>query len=185
MNTDLEALTQQGRVWKFGDQVSGDDGIIDFSAVRDGFGKAFDETLLKQMCFRRLNPRFPLEVTLGDIVVGGRNFAHHNHIEVSAAIKLSGISVIVVESSESGFIRRALSQGLPVVLMPGISNMVKDGDRIEVNPATGVIRLADGSTVHATPFSDRMVAIWRAGSLVESLRNQFQSHQASTSSPEQ
>lgn len=184
MSHPLDALTREGRVWKFGDQVSGDDGIIDFSAVRDGFGKAFDETLLKQMCFRRLNPRFPLEVRPGDIVVGGRNFAHHNHIEVSAAIKFSGIAVVVVESSESGFIRRALSQGLPVVLMPGITQLVEDGQRIAVNPATGVIRLANGSTVQATPFSDRMVSIWQAGSLVESLRNEYQARSAGTPSPD-
>ena len=55
-----DEMTARGRVWKFGDQVSGDAGIIDFSAVRDGFGKAFDETLLREMCFRRLNPR-PVE----------------------------------------------------------------------------------------------------------------------------
>ena len=174
MNARTDELTCEGRVWKFGDQVSGDDGIIDFSAVRDGFGKAFDATLLKAMCFRRLNPRFPEEVQAGDIVVGGANFAHHNHIEVSAAIKLSGISVVLVESSESGFIRRALSQGLPVVLMPGITRLVEDGDRIAVNPATGAIRLANGTIVQARPFSEHMVAIWRAGGLVESLRNEFQ-----------
>lgn len=174
MTESLEGMTQEGRVWKFGDQVSGDDGIIDFSAVRDGFGKTFDEPLLKSMCFRRLNPRFPEEVREGDIVVGGVNFAHHNHIEVSAAIKLSGIAVVIVESSETGFIRRALSQGLPVVLMPGITQLVEDGDRIAVNPATGVVRLANGTTVQARPFSDRMVAIWRAGGLVESLRDEHQ-----------
>lgn len=168
-----DLLTREGRVWKFGDQVSGDDGIIDFSAVRDGFGKAFDEPLLRQMCFRRLNPNFPAQVQPGDIVVGGQNFAHHNHIEVSAAIKLSGIAVVVVESSESGFIRRALSQGLPVIVMPGITQLVEDGDRIAVNPATGEIRLAGGRVVHARPFSERMVAIWQAGSLVESLRQEF------------
>jgi 3-isopropylmalate/(R)-2-methylmalate dehydratase small subunit len=173
MSTGHDDMNHEGRVWKFGDQVSGDDGIIDFSAVRDGFGKSFDVALLKQMCFRRLNPRFPEEVQVGDIVVGGVNFAHHNHIEVSAAIKLSGISVVIVESSESGFIRRALSQGLPVVLMPGITQRVQDGDRISVNPATGVIRLADGGSLQARPFSERMLAIWKAGGLVESLVAEF------------
>ncbi len=175
MTEALQGMAREGRVWKFGDQVSGDDGIIDFSAVRDGFGKAFDVELLRQMCFRRLNPRFPLEVQPGDIVVGGANFAHHNHIEVSAAIKFSGISVVLVESSESGFIRRALSQGLPVVLMPGITQHVQDGDRIRVNPATGEIRLANGSQLQARPFSERMLAIWQAGGLVESLVDEYRS----------
>ena len=168
-----DQTTQRGRVWKFGDQVSGDDGIIDFSAVRDGFGKPFDEPLLKQMCFRRLDPRFPLEVKRGDIVVGGVNFAHHNHIEVSAAIKLSGIAAVVVESCESGFIRRALSQGLPVITMPGITRHVAGGDVISVNPATGLIQLANGATLQARPFSDRMVIVWKAGGLVDALRQEF------------
>ena len=164
----------RGRVWKFGDQVSGDDGVIDFSAVRDGFGKPFNEPLLKEMCFRRLNPRFPLEVKTGDIVVAGVNFAHHNHIEVSAAIKLSGIAAVVVESCESGFIRRALSQGLPIMVLPGITKHVEDGDVITVNPATGLVEFAEGMTLQARPFSDRMVSIWKAGGLVESLRQEFQ-----------
>ncbi len=170
----MASTALEGRVWKFGDQVSGDDGIIDFAAVRDGFGKGgFDQELLRSMCFRRLNPRFPTEVQPGDIVVGGVNFAHHNHMEVSAAIKLSGIAVVVVESSESGFIRRALSQGLPIIAMPGITQHVADGDRISVDPATGRIVLADGRVLQARPFSERMLAIWQAGGLVESLRREF------------
>lgn len=168
----------KGRVWKFGDQVSGDDGIIDFSAVRDGFGKPFDAPLLRAMCFRRLNPRFPLEVREGDIVVAGHNFAHHNHIEVSAAIKLSGIAAVLVESCESGFVRRALSQGLPILTVPGITAQVEDGDVIEVDPASGRIVRQDGQVLQAQPFSPRMVAVWRAGGLVASLQQEFASSAA-------
>ncbi len=167
-------VPMQGRVWKFGDQVSGDDGIIDFSVVRDGFGKPFDEAVLTGMCFRRLNPRFPLEVKPGDLVVGGANFAHHNHVEVSAAIRLSGIAAVLVDSCESGFIRRALSQGLPVLTVPGISARVADGDLISVNLAAGRIVLADGSPLDAPPLSPHMLAVLRAGSLVEALRREFQ-----------
>ena len=38
----MSATNLRGRVWKFGDHVSGDDGIIEFSIVATGFGKAFD-----------------------------------------------------------------------------------------------------------------------------------------------
>lgn len=165
----------QGRVWKFGDQVSGDDGIIDFSVVRDGFGKPLDEALLTSMCFRRINPLFPKEVCPGDLVVGGVNFAHHNHVEVSAAIRFSGIAAVLVESCESGFIRRALSQGLPVLTVPGISARVADGEVISVDLAAGRIVLADGSPMNAPPLSPHMLAVLRAGSLVEALRQEFQS----------
>jgi 3-isopropylmalate/(R)-2-methylmalate dehydratase small subunit len=179
MTGQHDKMQLRGRVWKFGDQVSGDDGIIDFSAVRDGFGKPFDVELLKSMCFRRLNPRFPLEVQPGDIVVAGENFAHHNHIEVSAAIKFSGIGAVVVESCESGFVRRALSQGLPILTVPGITQHVQDGDVICVNPATGRIELANGRTLEARPFSTRMLEIWQAGGLVEALRQEFLAQESS------
>ena len=158
-----------GRVWKFGDDVCGDDGIIDFSAVRNGFGQGFDEALLREMCFRRINPDFPAQVRPGDIVVGGRNFAHQNHVEVSAAIKLSGIAAVLVESCESALVRRALSQGLAVMVVPGITQAVAQGETVQADPATGLVVTAAGKRLQGKPFSPRMVAIWRAGGLIASL----------------
>lgn len=165
--------TLRGRVWKFGDQVCGDDGVIEFSAVRDGFGKPFDTDLLRQMCFRKLRPDFALNVQPGDLVVGGENFAHHNHVEVSVAIKASGIAAVLVESCESGFIRRALSQGLPVMQVPGIVKAVEDGDIISVEPSTGLITVQGGGIIQAHPFSGKMVDIWRNGGLINALSKEF------------
>ncbi|GAA0503288.1 hypothetical protein N5K27_08130 [Pigmentiphaga sp. GD03639] len=173
MNETSSVRTLRGRVWKFGDQVCGDDGIIEFAAVRDGFGKPFDLDALRQMCFRQLRPEFPSQVRPGDIVVGGKNFAHHNHVEVSVAIKASGIAAVLVESCESGFIRRALSQGLPILLVPGITRAVADGDVIGVTPATGAIELADGRIIPSPPFSPQMVRIWESGGLVNALASEF------------
>ena len=59
------------------------------------------------------------------------------------------------------------------MVMPGITQHVADADVISVNPATGRIELADGQILQARPFSDRMIAIWQAGGLVESLRQEF------------
>ncbi|HEV7264769.1 MAG TPA: hypothetical protein VGN83_07615 [Falsiroseomonas sp.] len=168
----------RGRVWKFGDDVSGDDGIIEFAIIREGFGKAFDEDALRAMCFRRLRPEFPGEVRPGDIVAGGRNFAHHNHVEVSVAIRASGIAAVVVESCEAGFVRRALNTGLPVMICPGISAAVADGEVIEANPVTGEVRLPSGRLLQARPFSERMVQIWRAGGVIPLLEREFAGRRA-------
>jgi 3-isopropylmalate/(R)-2-methylmalate dehydratase small subunit len=171
-------MTPRGRAWVFGDDVSGDDGIIEFAIIRDGFGKEFDEDALRAMCFRRLRPEFPAAVQAGDIVVGGRNFAHHNHVEVSVAIRASGIAVVVVESCDSGFLRRALNVGLPVMICPGIQGAVRDGDVIAADPATGIVTLADGSTRQSKPFSPRMVQIWRAGGTIPLLVREFAERRA-------
>jgi 3-isopropylmalate/(R)-2-methylmalate dehydratase small subunit len=168
----------EGRIWKFGDNISGDDGIIEFSIIREGFGKAFDEAALRAMCFRRLRPEFPAEVRPGDIVVGGRNFGHHNHVEVSVAIRASGIAAVVVESCESGIIRRALNVGLPIMTCPGIAAAVEDGQLLQADPATGDIRTAGGQTLRARPFSPRMVQIWRAGGTIPLLQREFAARRA-------
>jgi 3-isopropylmalate/(R)-2-methylmalate dehydratase small subunit len=169
-----------GRVWKFGDDVSGDDGIIEFSIIRDGFGKEFDEAALRAMCFRRLRPEFPEQVRQGDIVVGGRNFAHHNHVEVSVAIRASGIAVVVVESCDSGFLRRALNHGLPVMICPGIHAAVRDGDVISADPATGAVTLADRRVLRSRPFSERMLQVWQAGGSIPLLELEFAARRAAT-----
>lgn len=162
-----------GRAWKFGDNVCGDDGIIEFSIIREGFGRPFDEAQLREVCFRQIRPEFPSRVKKGDIVVGGRNFAHHNHVEVPAAIRFSGIAAVVVESCETGFIRRALNLGLPVMTCPGISDTVEDGERLSLDPASGQVTTARGRTLQARPFSPRMVAIWQAGGVVPLLQKEF------------
>ena len=172
--------TPRGRVWKFGDDVSGDDGIIEFAIIREGFGKAFDEDALRAMCFRRLRPEFPSGVQAGDIVVGGSNFAHHNHVEVSVAIRASGIAAVVVESCEAGFVRRALNTGLPVMICPGIAAAVADGEVIEADPAAGEVRLSSGRMLRARPFSERMVEIWRAGGVIPLLEREFAMRRAAT-----
>ena len=168
----------KGRVWKFGDNVSGDDGIIEFAIIRDGFGKEFDEAALRAMCFRRLRPEFPAEVRPGDIVVGGSNFAHHNHVEVSVAIRASGIAVVIVDSCEAGFVRRALNTGLPVMICPGISAAVADGEMISADPASGEVRLPSGRMLRARPFSERMVQIWQAGGVIPLLEREFAARRA-------
>ena len=81
----------------------------------------------------------------------------------AVAIRASGIAVVVVESCESGFLRRALNNGLPVMTCPGIAAAVRDGDVISADPATGAVTLADGRVLRSKPFSERMVQIWRAG----------------------
>lgn len=161
-----------GRAWKFGDGVCGDDGIIQFSRIRDL--AVFDEPALKAMCFQLINPDFAPNVRPGDLVVAGRNFAHHSHPHVAVALKASGIAAAVIESCDSGFVRKALNIGLPVVICPGITGLVKPFEPIEVDIARGaVLHPASGRTLPVRPFSERMLGIVRAGGLILFLKSQY------------
>jgi 3-isopropylmalate/(R)-2-methylmalate dehydratase small subunit len=175
MSTSIDTTAStllRGRVWKFGDNVSGDDGIIDFSKVPD-LG-AVDTEALRAMCFERIRPAFRAEVRAGDIVVGGRNFAIQNHMQAGVAIKASGVVCVVVESCDMGFLRKSLNIGLPVVVCAGVSDIAEDGALLEVDPATGLVSARpSGRTLHARPYSPEMLAIWRAGGLANCARERF------------
>jgi len=161
-----------GRVWKFGDNISADDGIIQYSKVPDL--ATFDIPALKAMCFAELQPGFRVEVKSGDVVVAGANFGHHSHAHACVAVKESGIAACVVESCDSAFIRKALNVGLPMVVCPGITGIVEQGEELELDLATGEVRNTGSAAVrHARPFSDRMIEVWRAGSLTRAMRQRL------------
>jgi 3-isopropylmalate/(R)-2-methylmalate dehydratase small subunit len=162
----------RGRVWKFGDNISADDGIIQYSNVPDL--ATFDIPALKAMCFADLKPDFRAQVRPGDLVVAGRNFGHHSHPHACVAMKESGIAAAIVESCDSAFIRKALNVGLPMVVCPGVGAIVAEGEELALDLATGLVRNPrSGATAQARPFSDRMIEVWQAGSLARALRSRL------------
>jgi 3-isopropylmalate/(R)-2-methylmalate dehydratase small subunit len=162
----------RGRVWKFGDNVSADDGIIQYSKVPDL--ATFDIPALKAMCFAELQPQFRERVRPGELVVAGRNFGHHSHAHACVAMKESGIAAAVVESCDSTFIRKALNIGLPMVVCPGVTAIVEQGEELDVDLATGEVRNPrSGALRRARPFSDRMIEIWQAGGLTHAMRRRL------------
>jgi 3-isopropylmalate/(R)-2-methylmalate dehydratase small subunit len=85
-----------------------------------------------------------------------------------------------VESCDSGFLRRALNNGLPVMICPGIHAAVRDGDVISADPATGTVTLADRRVLRSRPFSERMLQVWQAGGSIPLLEREFAARRAAT-----
>ena len=161
---------RRGRVWKFGDWISGDDGIVRFSELRD-FGDDHDPAELARQCFAGLVPDFADRVRPGDIVVAGRAFGIPSHPPAPMALRAAGIGAVVVESTDTAFIRRSLNAGLPVVTCPGITDAVAEGDELEVDLTAG--RLTDrrnGAVLTTKPYSPPMLEILDSGGLVPYLR---------------
>ena len=159
----------QGRAWTFGDNISADDGIIQYSQVPD-LG-SFDIPALKAMCFLTLRPEFPSQVRDGDIIVAGRNFGHHSHPHACVAMKESGIKAVLVESTDSAFIRKALNVGLPIISCRGISAMVTHHQTVAVDIAGGSVRNVDtGASLQFRPFAPQMIEVWQAGGLAPALK---------------
>lgn len=159
----------EGRVWKFGDNISADDGIIQYSQVPD-LG-SFDIPALKAMCFTTLDPDFPAKVRPGDLIVAGSNFGHHSHPHACVAMKESGIAAVLVESTDSAFVRKALNVGLPIIPCKGITALAEEGDVIATDLATGeVVNRRTGARLTYRPFAPAMIDVWRAGNLADALK---------------
>ena len=159
----------EGRVWKFGDNISADNGIIQYSQVPD-LG-SFDIPALKTMCFVLLDPDFPSKVRAGDIIVAGTNFGHHSHPHACVAMVESGIRACLCESTDSAFVRKALNVGLPIIPCPGVSRIADTGDVLSTDLATGSVRnVTTGKTVRYQPFCTQMIDVWQHGGLSKALR---------------
>lgn len=164
------SAVRRGRAWKFGDWISGDDGIIRFSELRN-FADDHDPAELARLCFAGLVPDFAERVRPGDIVVAGRAFGIPSHPPAPMALRAVGIGAVVVESTDTAFIRRSLNAALPVVTCPGITAAVAEGDELEVDLAAGRLTNRRTAAVMTTkPYAPAMLEVLDSGGLVPYLQ---------------
>lgn len=115
-----------------------------------------------------IRPGFADALDEGDFIVAGRHFGSGSSRESApAAIKSSGIAAVIAESFSRIFYRNAVTIGLPVMICPGISDAVTDGDALEIEMETGEIRnLTTEETLQADPIPDALLGIYEAGGLL-------------------
>lgn len=125
--------TFNGRCWKFGDNVPTDE-IVSSHRVFLPL-----EEMAKHV-LENLDPRFPVEVAAGDIVVAGRHFGQSSGRAIAAkALRATGIGCVVAESFARTFYRNSFEVGLPILECPGIASHVAGGDLLSVDLSTGVV----------------------------------------------
>jgi 3-isopropylmalate/(R)-2-methylmalate dehydratase small subunit len=162
--------TLRGRVWTFGDWVSGDDGIVRFSELRN-FADDHDPDELAHRLFEGLVPDFAAQVSVGDMVVAGRGFGIPSHPIAAQALRAAGISAAIVESTDSAFIRRSLNAGLAVVTCPGVLGAIHEHDEVALDLLNGrLTNLESGVVLRIQPFSPAMLEILDSGGLVPYLQ---------------
>ncbi|MBQ0827226.1 LeuD/DmdB family oxidoreductase small subunit [Streptomyces tagetis] len=151
-----------GRVWLIGDSV-------DTNQLAGGglAGKDRQDTL-RINCLRGLRPDFTDHVRPGDILVAGENFgcgsARQSAVE---ALQLCGISYVLAESVARIHRRNSIALALPTMTVPGITGLVTDGDRIEIDESTLTVRnLTRGGHLPLPQTPDSVREIYRAGGML-------------------
>lgn len=118
-------------------------------------------------CLEGADPTFVERMNPGDIVVAATNFGCGSSRE-HAAITLSnaGVSVVLAESFARIFFRNAINLALPLMVVPGISENVKDEDVLEVNLETGVVvNKTTGVTLQGEKITEYAMNILESGGI--------------------
>ena len=147
----------EGKVWKFGDD-------IDTDIILPGRYLIYtDEERLSQHCMEGLDSEFPNKVDNGDFGCG----SSREHAPI--AIKGCGIQAVIAESFARIFYRNSTNVGLTLIEAPGISQYVKEGDKIEINMDNGVI-IAGENKIEFKKLPPFMLGILEEGGLINYLK---------------
>lgn len=151
----------EGKVWKFGDQIPNDEGLMPLRLTRM---QEYDPNVLAKHCFEQIMPEFAAQVQAGDFVVAGENFGHGNpHIQGFFGLKGLGVGLIV-ESISRGPLRACVNAGVPVLQVPGIHAFCDTGDRLRVDYVSGRLEnITAGTELAAAPLPKVMRNIIAAG----------------------
>jgi 3-isopropylmalate/(R)-2-methylmalate dehydratase small subunit len=153
--------SMRGTAHKYGKNVDTD--VI----IPGKYCNIIDPVELGKHALEGLDPAYTTKMKKGDIIVADTNFGCGASREVAPiAIKCSGTTAVIAKSFARIFYRNALNIGLPIFESPEAVEGIADGDEIEVEPASGVIRnITKGENYQAAAFPPFMQSLIEAGGL--------------------
>lgn len=155
-------MIYKGRVWIFGDNIDTD--VI----IPARYLNTTDPKELAAHCMEDIDSDFSKKVRPGDIIVAGNNFGCGSSREhAPLAIKATGVSCVIASSFARIFYRNSINIGLSIFECEEELTGIKNGDELEVDADTGLIKITASGIIHrATPFPDFIKGIIDAGGLL-------------------
>ena len=148
----------RGSAWVFQGLLDVDWEILAFETLREirGSGKPLTYEELGKYAMTKVDPDFPKKVQKGDFIVAGESMGYgHDHDAASMAIRGAGVAAVLCESTNYNFLRNSIDHGLPVIECRGINNIIKQGDKLEVDMEAGTVKnLGMGAELQFTPFPE-------------------------------
>ena len=113
------------------------------------------------------------KVKAGDLMVAMDNFGCGSSREhAPLVIKENGIACVIAVTFARIFYRNAINIGLPIIECKAAAEEIADGDELEINFETGVIKnITQGKQYQAEPMPAFIQEIMDAGGLVQSIKN--------------
>ncbi len=148
MNTAVNVSDITGRAWVFPNDYINTDAIM----PRAGYDLAPKDQ--EALVLNTIRPGWAADqVGKGDVLIAGRNFGTGSSRPAVTLLTRLGIAAIVAESIGEIFFRNCVSYAMPALELPGVLDMVKDGDVVHVDVSTGAFentttgRAAKGSAM--------------------------------------
>lgn len=156
-----------GKVFKYGDNVD-TDVIIPARYLNTSVHKE-----LAAHCMEDIDVEFVKNVEQGDFIVANKNFGCGSSREhAPIAIKAAGISCVIASTFARIFYRNAINIGLPIFECDEAVKAIDNGDKLEVDFSTGVIRnLSKNEEYKGEPFPEFMQKIIDNDGLIGYIRN--------------
>ena len=158
-----------GKAIRYGDNVDTD--VI----IPARYLNTSDKAELARHCMEDIDVKFAEKVKNGGtILVAGQNFGCGSSREhAPAAIKASGVALVIAESFARIFYRNAINIGLPIVELPALCKITEESDEIAADMDSGVIEnVTRGQRFAAAPFPPFIQTIIEAGGLLNSLKKE-------------
>ena len=168
--------TMRGRCWKFGDNLSLDDDILEFAKVFVQGVRVSDPEYLKQHVFTNLIPDFPDRAKPGDIVVAGKRFGQGNP-HIYGLLGMAGLGVgLIAESVPHFTYRMIVAAGLPALpFFADIGAHVEDGDEVRVDFRTGEVEnLSRDVQCKSEPLPNALREIIETGGFLPALKKRLE-----------
>jgi 3-isopropylmalate/(R)-2-methylmalate dehydratase small subunit len=171
----MSALAKtRGRAWVFGDNIDTDI-IAPGELISFGLGDAAEEGEIRKNAFRAVRPGLYKEVKVGDVLIAGRNFGLGSHREpANKALYSLGFRAVIAESMARLFFRNAVAIGFHVFQVPGIRQLVQEGDEVEIDPDGAMLRNVTRNTQQPLePYSPLIRNIIEQGGILEVVKSRL------------
>lgn len=157
----------EGRVWKFGDNITTD-------YIMPGFGRGGTPEEMASFCMRANRPEFAREVRPGDVIVAGKNFGCGSSRPAAANLITLGVGCVLAESFGRIFFRNSINLGFPLLVCKGIHEGIHEGDLVRVNFENGEIKnISTGKIFKAEPLPEIAVRILSEGGIIALLKQEY------------
>ena len=156
-----------GKVFKYGDNVD-TDVIIPARNLNTSVHKE-----LAAHCMEDIDKEFVKNVEDGDFIVANKNFGCGSSREhAPIAIKAAGVSCVIASTFARIFYSNAINIGLPILECDEAVKAIDNGDKLEVDFSTGVIKnLTRNEEYKGEPFPEFMQNIIDNDGLIGYIRN--------------